>query len=132
MRLTLRENLHSTKLVAPKFKYTPCVKTGPFFHFSGLVALDPKTGAMATGGVYAESATILANMRVFAAELHLDLSHLASARIYTTKMDEFSEVNRAWEEVFSGDIVPPARTSIGVSALPVGALVEMEFMFYRP
>ncbi len=128
----MKENMHSTKLVAPKFKYTPCVKTGPFYHFSGMVALDPKTGAMATGGVYGESVVILANMRTFAAELHLDLSHLASARIYTTKMEEFSEINRAWEEVFTGDIAPPARTSIGVAALPVRALVEMEFMFYRP
>ena len=128
----MRENLHSTKLVAPKFKYTPCVKTGPFFHFSGMVGLDPKTGAMATGGVYSESATILANMRLFASELKLNLSHLASARIYTTKMDEFSEITKAWEEVFTGDVIPPARTSIGVAALPVRALVEMEFMFYRP
>ena len=128
----MKENLHSIKLVAPKFKYTPCVKTGPFYHFSGMVGLDPKTGVMATGGVYGEAATILANMKTFAAELKLDLSHLASARIYTTKMDEFPEINRAWEEVFTGDIVPPARTSIGVAALPVRALVEMEFMFYRP
>ena len=128
----MRENLHSTKLVAPRFKYTPCVKTGPFYHFSGMVALDPKTGTMATGGVYNESATILANMQTFAAELKLNLSHLASARIYTTKMDEFSDINRAWEEVFAGAVVPPARTSIGVAALPVHALVEMEFMFYRP
>jgi 2-iminobutanoate/2-iminopropanoate deaminase len=128
----MRENLHSTNLVAPKFKYTPCVKTGPFYHFSGMVGLDPKTGKMATGGVYGESATILANMRLFAAELKLNLSHLASTRIYTTKMDEFPEINRAWEEVFTGDVIPPARTSIGVAALPVRALVEMEFMFYRP
>jgi len=128
----MRENLHSTKLVAPKFKYTPCVKTGPFYHFSGMVGLDPKTGAMATGGVYGESAMILANMYTFASELLLDLNHLASAHIYTTKMNEFADINRAWEEVFSGEVGPPARTSVGVAALPVGALVEMEFMFYKP
>lgn len=128
----MRENLHSKKLVAPKFKYTPCVKTGPFYHFSGMVALDPNTGVMALGGVYNESAVILANMQTFAAELNLNLGHLASARIYTTKMDDFPDINKAWEEVFVGAVVPPARTSIGVAALPVRALVEMEFMFYRP
>jgi 2-iminobutanoate/2-iminopropanoate deaminase len=128
----MREVFHSSKLAAPKFKYSPCIKTGPFYHFSGMVALDPGTGSMVTGGVYSESARILENLKIFAGELGLGLGHLATAKIYTTKMGEFPEINRAWEEVFAGDLIPPARTSIGVSALPVNALVEMEFSFYKP
>lgn len=127
----MREVFHSAKLAAPRFKYSPCIKTGPFYYFSGMVALDPDTKAMVTGGVYQEAARILANMKIFANELGLELDDLATAKIYTTKMGEFPEINRAWEEVFSGDVVPPARTSIGVAALPVNALVEMEFSFYR-
>lgn len=128
----MREVYQSTKLAGPKFKYSPCVRTGPFYHFSGMVALDPASGSMVAGGTYKEAAQILANMQVFAAELGLGLDQLASARIYTTKMAEFGEINRAWEEVFSGDRIPPARTSVGVAALPVSAQVEMEFMFFKP
>lgn len=128
----MREVFHSAKLAGPKFKYSPCVKTGPYFHFSGMVALDPATGSMVSGGTYREAAQILANMQVFAGELGLGLDQLATARIYTTKMSEFPEINRAWEEVFSGDRIPPARSSVGVAALPVNAQVEMEFMFYKP
>jgi len=36
-----------------------------------------------------------------------------------------------WEEFFTQDIPPPARTSVGVAALPLGATVEMAFRFYR-
>lgn len=127
----MREVFHSTKLAAPRFKYSPCIKTGPFYHFSGMVALDPETSKMVTGGVFQEAERILANMKIFATELGLGLSNLATARIYTTHMEEFPEINRAWEQVFSGDVVPPARTSVGVAALPMNALVEMEFSFYR-
>ena len=43
----------------------------------------------------------------------------------------FSEINKAWEEVFVAGVEPPARTSVGVAALPLGATVEIEFSFYR-
>lgn len=132
MRSPMREVFHSFRLAAPKFKYTPCIKTGPYYHFAGMVALDPKSATLIGGGVYAEAKQILQNMMVFSEELHLNLEHLATAKIFTTKFEEFSEINRAWEEVFNGDIAPPARTAMGVAALPVGALVEMEFMFYKP
>jgi len=40
-------------------------------------------------------------------------------------------INQAWEEVFTEDVVPPARSAIGVAALPLNALVEIEFAFYK-
>ena len=50
------------------------------------------------------------------------------ARIYCADFAKFGEVNRAWDEAFEG-IEPPARTSVGVAALPLGAEVETEFQF---
>ena len=50
------------------------------------------------------------------------------ARVYTTRFEQFGEFNEVWERQFA-DVEPPARTSIGVSALPLGALVEIEFVF---
>jgi 2-iminobutanoate/2-iminopropanoate deaminase len=52
------------------------------------------------------------------------------ARIFTTRFEEFPAINAAWEQAFAGSTRPPARTSVGVAALPLGASVEIEFAFY--
>jgi 2-iminobutanoate/2-iminopropanoate deaminase len=114
----------------PRFRYTPCVKTGPFYEFSGMIGLD-LDGRLKTGGVEGETRQILKNMISASQELELNLEHLTSVNIYTTKFEEFPTINKVWEEFFTPSVSPPARTSLGVSALPLGALVEMSFRFYR-
>lgn len=117
-------------MYAPKFRYSPCVKVGPHYSVSGMIALDPVTGRLVEGGPYAETRHILALLAAALPEWGLTLDDLVLARIYTTRMDAFAEINRAWEEVFTV-VEPPARTSVGVAALPLGAAVECEFSLYR-
>ena len=126
-----RQILKSTKLYTPKFRYSQCVKTGPWYTMSGMVALDPATGHIVMTGPGGEARQILHLMQLALPDWGLTLDDLAAARIYTTRLDQFSEINKAWEEVFTADIEPPARTSVGVAALPLGATVEIEFSFYR-
>jgi 2-iminobutanoate/2-iminopropanoate deaminase len=125
-----REILKSPKLYAPKFRYSPCVKAGPFYAVSGMIALDPAGGQLVPGGVHAEAKQILHLLQLGLPDWGLGLENLVAARIYTTRMDHFAEINKAWEEVFAR-VEPPARTSIGVAALPLGATVEMEFQLYK-
>jgi 2-iminobutanoate/2-iminopropanoate deaminase len=95
-----------------------------------MVALDPATGQLIEGGVYAQARQILRLLGAGIPDWGLSLDHLVSVRIYTTRFDQFAEINRAWEEVVPA-AAPPARTSLGVAALPLGAAVEMEFAFYK-
>jgi 2-iminobutanoate/2-iminopropanoate deaminase len=125
-----RQILKSPKLYAPKFRYSPCVKAGPLHAVSGMVALDPATGQLVPGGPYPEAKQILHLLQLGLPDWGLSLQNLVTARIYTTRMDQFMEINKAWEEVFAS-VEPPARTSIGVAALPLGATVEMEFTLYK-
>ena len=125
------QSLSSKNLPAPRFRYSPLVKAGPIYKTAGMIALDKDSGQLETGGVGAETTKILANLLGALPDFGLTLGDLVSANIYTTRMDQFAEVNRAWEAVFTQDIRPPARTSVGVSARPLGASVEIEFMFYR-
>jgi 2-iminobutanoate/2-iminopropanoate deaminase len=113
-------------LPAPRFRYTPVVVAGGFAFVSGLVGLDPARGALAEGGTLGQSRQILANLRALCAEQGWTLGQIVAARIYCADFAEFPEVNRAWEECFAA-VEPPARTSVGASALPLGARVEMEF-----
>jgi 2-iminobutanoate/2-iminopropanoate deaminase len=104
------------------------IQAGPFVFVSGLVALDADSGKLVWGGVYAETQQILANMKRLAQEKGWSLEQLLVVRVFCADFAAFADVNRAWDEFFA-DVVPPARTSVGVSALPLGALVEMEFQF---
>ena len=119
----------SAVLPAPRFRYTPVLAAGPFVFISGMVGLDPASGVLAAGGTRAETARILANLAALLDEQGWSLSHIVVARIYCVDFAAFAEVNAVWEERFAG-AVPPARTSVGVAALPIGALVEMEFQLF--
>jgi len=122
--------MSSSNLPQPRFRYTPLIKAGPFYKTAGMVALDKDTGEL-TVGAAAETDKILANLIGALTDFSLTLDDLISATIFTTRFDEFASINRAWEKVFNEKQRLPTRTAVGVSALPLGASVEIEFMFYR-
>lgn len=128
----MRKAIISSNLAKPAFKYSHLVKAGPHYYFSGLLAQDRQTGALVGATPGEQAGKILENVQVLMQEFRLGFEHLAIARIFTTRMDLFSEINAAWEKVFATTTAePPARTSIGVAALPLNGLVEIEFTFYR-
>jgi 2-iminobutanoate/2-iminopropanoate deaminase len=118
---------------APRFHYSPLVAAGPFLKTAGMIALDPRTGCLEEGGPGAEAAKILSILGAVMTELKLLPSSIISATLYTTEFEAFAAINAAWNSFFEGDKAPPpARTSVGVSALPLGATVEMDFLLYAP
>jgi 2-iminobutanoate/2-iminopropanoate deaminase len=123
--------LTSKNLPPPRFRYSPMVKAGPFYQMAGMVALAPDGSGLVAGGVEAETRQILANLRRALPDFGLGLDDLVSATIFTTRFEDFPKINKAWEEVFTPEVVPPARTTVGVAALPLGATVEIEFRLYR-
>lgn len=127
----MREILESERLPKPRFRYSPLVKTGSYYQTAGMIALDIETEVLATGGVHAETKKILSNLTNALPDFGLILEELIIARIYTTDFDNFPLINTAWEEIFKEGTIPPARTAVGVSQLPLGASVEMEFSFYK-
>ena len=125
------ESLSSTNLPAPRFRYSPLVKAGPFYKTAGMIALDKDSGKLEEGGVEKETAKILNNLLNALPDFNLTLDDMLSASIYTTDFDSFPDINKAWEAVFPESQRPPARTAMGVTALPLNAKVEIEFMFYK-
>ena len=125
------EALSSENLPAPRFRYSALVKSGPYHKTAGMIALDKDSGELEPGGAGPETAKILKNLLEALPDFNLSLDDLVSATIYTTRFDQFPAINQAWEAVFTEDIRLPARTSIGVNALPLNATVEMEFLFYK-
>ena len=102
-------------LPAPRFRYSPVVVAHPFAFVSGLVGL-----------AYEQTVQILANFTALLKEQGWSLSQLVVARLFCTSPEGAARMNQAWEELFK-DEVPPARTSVIVAGLPLGAEVEIEF-----
>ena len=122
-----RELIVSSAIPGPKFAYTPCVRIGSTVQVSGMVALDPATGDLLAGDTEVQATQILRNLTAALKDYGVGLEDLLIVRVYLVDLAEFAGFNRAWSAVFKDR--PPARTTVGVSALPLGARVEMEFTF---
>jgi 2-iminobutanoate/2-iminopropanoate deaminase len=126
----MRQLVTSASAPAPRFRYTPCLRAGALGFVSGMVGLDPASGALVAGGVGAQTQRIFDNLMLALPDYGFTLEQLCMARVYLAPMDGFAEFNAVWERQFA-TIAPPARTSVGVAALPLGAAVEIEFVFHE-
>jgi len=127
----MRQHLSAATLPKPKFRYAAGVQIGSTYQIAGMIALDPVTGALEPGGPEAEARKIFANMVGALPELGLGLEDLVIVRIFITDIAAFPSINTAWEEVFEANGPLPARTTIGIASLPLGASVEIEFTFQK-
>jgi 2-iminobutanoate/2-iminopropanoate deaminase len=110
--------------------YSVAVKTGDGFLFlSGQIPLDPKTGEIRGLTVAEQTKTVLENIRGILADCGCFMTNVVKCVIYTTDLSQFSALNEAYAEAFGNH--KPVRTTVGVAALPKGALVEIEVTAYR-
>lgn len=109
--------------------YSHGVVSDPFVLLSGQTPLDPATGALVTGGVADQTRQCFANLLGVLSADGLDASDVVKVNVYLTDIDDFAAMNEAYAEHFTEPF--PARTTVGVAALPLGASVEIELMARR-
>ena len=112
---------HAPGAIGP---YSQAVKIGDLVFCSGQIALDPKTGELVQGGIEAETARVLDNLAAVLAAAGASFGDVVRTTIYLTDLAHFGVVNRLYGERIGAP--PPARTTIQVSALPRGGLVEID------
>jgi 2-iminobutanoate/2-iminopropanoate deaminase len=104
--------------------YSHAVRSRGLLFCSGQTALDPDTGELAGDDAGAQARRCLENLAVVCAAAGTQLSDAVRLTLYLTDMEAFGAVNDLCAEFFAGD--PPARTTIGVAALPLGAQVMID------
>jgi 2-iminobutanoate/2-iminopropanoate deaminase len=83
-------------------------------------------------GIAAQTIRVIENLKVVLGGIGLGLEHITMARIYLTQFErDYAELNALWPSFFADDKLP-ARTTIGVTALALGALVEIDLVVKRP
>ena len=109
--------------------YSPAVMVGDTLYLAGQGSLNPKTGQLVEGGIEAHVKQTLENLNATLKAAGLDASNVVSANVYLTDMANFEKMNEVYRGFFKSD--PPARTTIGVSALPGDTPVEITFLASR-
>ena len=104
--------------------YSHAVRSKGLVFLSGQVHLDPDAGTLVEGSVGDKTRRCLDNLAVVAAAAGLGLEDAVRCGIYVTDTSTFAEVNEAYGAYFPSD--PPARTTIGVASLPLGAEIEID------
>ncbi|HEX6619077.1 MAG TPA: Rid family detoxifying hydrolase [Solirubrobacteraceae bacterium] len=110
--------------------YSHAVRSGGVLYCSGQVPLDPATGKLVEGSVGDQTRRCLENLSAVCAAAGAELTDAVRLGIYVTDMGTFSEVNEAYGSFFGEG--PPARSTIGVAALPLGAAVEIDAIVALP
>lgn len=97
---------------------------------SGQTPLDPATGALASGGIRAQTGQCFDNLFTVLAAGGLTPDDVVKVNVFLTDMDDFAAMNEVYAQRFAEPF--PARTTIGVAALPLGAAIEIELIARRP
>ena len=100
---------------------------------SGQLGMNPETGALAQGEdpIVSQAEQVLTNLKALAEDNGFDLQkHTVKNVVYLVDMADFAKVNEVYKRFFTSDF--PARTCVAVAALPLGARVEIESVFFKP
>ena len=109
---------------APVGPYSQAVVLDGWIWTSGQVALDPITGAMIGSDAPAQTDRVLQNIKAILQAAGSSLDRVVRVTVYLKSMDDFSAVNKVYLRYFPDAF--PARSSVEVSRLPLGALVEID------
>jgi 2-iminobutanoate/2-iminopropanoate deaminase len=117
----------------PVAPFSHAVEADGWVFITGQMPTDPAApAAPLPAGIEAQTKRVIDNLKIVLADIGLGLEHVTMARIYLTEFQrDYAGLNALWPSFFAHGKLP-ARTTIGVTALAVGALVEVDLVARRP
>jgi 2-iminobutanoate/2-iminopropanoate deaminase len=110
--------------------YSHAVKSQGLIFLSGQTPVDPDSGSLVAGDIGTQTKRCLDNLAIVAAAAGASLADAVRCGIYVTDISTFKDVNEAYGTYFGDE--PPARSTIGVASLPLGAEVEIDAILAVP
>ncbi len=104
--------------------YSQAVRLGDLLFCSGQIPLDPATGQVVDGDVSAQAGRVMENIAAVLAAAGRGFDDVIKSTIFLADMADFAAVNEVYGRCFSGH--KPARSTVAVSGLPRGVLLEIE------
>ena len=119
------ERVHSESAPAPVGPYSQAVAHAGLVFASGQIPLDPHTGKLVAGEIEAQTEQVIANLSAVLGAAGSSLAHVVKTTVYVTDLALFARINAVYARHFTGR-VPPARATVQVAALPLGAAIEID------
>ena len=121
-----------TPNVAAAGPYSPAMRAGDWLVLSGQIGIDPSTGALASGGVEAQARQALTNLTTLLSDCGVGWEQVAKVTLFVAVESPqwMKEINAVYESIVGEH--RPARSTVGVAWLPMGAEFEAEAWVYVP
>lgn len=124
-----RQAIHSDRAPAAIGPYSQATRAGgttgsSLVFFSGQVPIDPATGELVGGDIAAQARRAFDNLKAVCEAAGGSFDDIVRVGLYLTDLGQFAQVNAVMAEYFAAPY--PARSTIGVSALPRGAAFEVD------
>ncbi len=121
MKKTVVQTDKAPKAIGP---YSQAIWAGNFLFLSGQIPFDPKTGELVKGDIRQQTRQVLENIKGVLGSQKLGMEDVVKVTIFLKKIEDFSQVNEVYGTYFPSS--PPARSTVGVAALPRDAEIEIE------
>lgn len=121
-----RQTIHAPAAPAAVGPYSHAVRDGDLLFLSGQAPFHPETGAVVEGGIQAQARQVFANLEAVLTAAGCSFEDVLKVNVYLTDLADFQAVNTVYAEVFTAPY--PARTTVAVAGLPLGAAVEIELI----
>jgi reactive intermediate/imine deaminase len=119
-----RQPIHSDSAPRAIGPYSQAVRSGDTLYLSGQIPLDPATGEIVAGDITAQASRVFENLKAVLSAGGATFDDVVRVAIYMPDLGDFGAVNEVMKKYFSEPY--PARSTIGVAALPRGAAVEVD------
>jgi 2-iminobutanoate/2-iminopropanoate deaminase len=121
----MRQKIHTDKAPAAIGPYSQAIRTEHVVYTAGQVGADPQSGKLVEGGIAEQTQRALQNLSAILEAAGSSLRHVVKTTVFLTDLANFAAMNEVYKEHMGAE-EPPARSTVQVSALPLGALVEIE------
>ena len=112
----------------PTAAYSHAVRAGEYLFVTGQLGVDPKSGALVAGGIAEQTKAVMTNLETVLRGAGTNLERAVMARIYLVNFAaDYPTVNKIYSSYFKSGKYP-ARTTVGVTNLALGALVEIDLI----
>lgn len=119
-----KQMIFTTKAPAVIGPYSQAIKSGNTVYLSGQIPFDPESQQLVTQSIEAETHQVCKNLTAVVQAAGGSLDHIVKLTIFLTDLKHFPIVNEIMAQYFSEPY--PARSTIGVAALPKGVSIEIE------
>jgi 2-iminobutanoate/2-iminopropanoate deaminase len=120
----MKKIVSTTEAPAAVGPYSQAVRIGPMLFTAGQIPLDPQSGQLVSQDIGEQTRRVLDNLTAVLKAENLNFTNIVKTTVFMTNLGDFQTMNEIYATYFKD--LPPARSTVQVSALPKGAQVEIE------